>query len=152
MKILICFDNSAGAKDAIEAAGRLFPGADTLVVHAWQRPLSQMTGYGYGQFAIPSEVLADVEQHASHSAQEIAEGGAALAARVGLAAEARAYEANGALWPALLAAAEDATADVIVAGSRGFGEVRSLLLGSTSQALAHHSRLPLLIVPPSDAE
>jgi nucleotide-binding universal stress UspA family protein len=36
---------------------------------------------------------------------------------------------------------------LIVVGSRGLGEVKSLVLGSTSQGLAHHTRLPLLIVP-----
>ena len=43
------------------------------------------------------------------------------------------------------AKAEDA--DLVVVGSRGRGGFTELLLGSTSHALSHHLRRPLLIVP-----
>jgi nucleotide-binding universal stress UspA family protein len=37
--------------------------------------------------------------------------------------------------------------DLLVCGSRGYGPVRSVMLGSVSRALAHSARCPLLIVP-----
>jgi nucleotide-binding universal stress UspA family protein len=37
--------------------------------------------------------------------------------------------------------------DLLVVGSRGYGPVRRLMLGSTSAFLARHARCPLLIVP-----
>jgi nucleotide-binding universal stress UspA family protein len=49
---------------------------------------------------------------------------------------------------ALLAAAKDA--DMIVVGSRGAGGFSRLLLGSVSYQVAHHARVPVLIVPPAD--
>jgi len=40
-------------------------------------------------------------------------------------------------------------AELLVVGSRGRGATASLLLGSVSQSLAHHTRCPLVIVPHS---
>jgi nucleotide-binding universal stress UspA family protein len=53
-----------------------------------------------------------------------------------------------AVWRELLAAADEYNADIIVTGARGHGEVGALLVGSTAQALAHHSKRPLLIIRP----
>jgi nucleotide-binding universal stress UspA family protein len=38
--------------------------------------------------------------------------------------------------------------ELLVVGSRGHGGIGGMLLGSVSQALAHHSRCPLVIVRP----
>jgi nucleotide-binding universal stress UspA family protein len=37
--------------------------------------------------------------------------------------------------------------DLLVVGSRGYGPVRRLVLGSTSEHLARHARCPLLVLP-----
>ena len=42
--------------------------------------------------------------------------------------------------------------DLLVCGSRGYGPVRSVMLGSVSRALAHSARCPLLVVPRPPAE
>lgn len=49
---------------------------------------------------------------------------------------------------ALLDAA--AGANLLVVGSRGRGGFTGLLLGSVSQQLAHHTRCPIVIVPPTN--
>ncbi len=41
--------------------------------------------------------------------------------------------------------------DLLVVGSRGYGPLRSLILGSTSAHLVRHARCPLLVLPRSPA-
>jgi nucleotide-binding universal stress UspA family protein len=40
---------------------------------------------------------------------------------------------------------------VIVVGARGLSTVASALLGSVSNAVVHHCKRPVLVVPPADA-
>ena len=49
-------------------------------------------------------------------------------------------------------AQEDGGAAMVVAGSRGFGGFKSLLLGSVTTYLAHHLTCPLLIIPGVDVD
>lgn len=151
-RLLICFDGSPGSVHAVEEAARLFPGAHATLVHAWLAPLPY-GGIGYGgQILLPPEIHHELEETAERHATEVAERGVALAKSAGLDATADVREAGGPSWRALLGAADDSDADVVVAGSRGFGEFKALMLGSTSTALSHHLRRPLLIVPTPQEE
>jgi nucleotide-binding universal stress UspA family protein len=53
--------------------------------------------------------------------------------------------ASGSAADVLLGAAKGA--DLVVAGSRGVGGFRGLLLGSVSQQVAHHASCPVVVVP-----
>jgi nucleotide-binding universal stress UspA family protein len=46
----------------------------------------------------------------------------------------------------IVSCADSIGADLIVVGSRGFGPIRATLLGSTSRALLHETRRPVLVV------
>ena len=48
---------------------------------------------------------------------------------------------------ALLDAAHDNSADLLVVGSRGHGPVKKMLLGSVAAALIQHSEMPVTVVP-----
>jgi nucleotide-binding universal stress UspA family protein len=50
----------------------------------------------------------------------------------------------------VLSVAADVNADVIVLGTRGRGGVKSMMLGSVSQAILHHADRPVLVVPSPD--
>jgi nucleotide-binding universal stress UspA family protein len=47
----------------------------------------------------------------------------------------------------ILAVAGEIDADVIVLGTRGRGAVKSLVLGSVSNAVLHHADRPVLVIP-----
>jgi nucleotide-binding universal stress UspA family protein len=53
---------------------------------------------------------------------------------------------DGPAGPSIAAATQDGI-DLLVAGSRGYGPVRSVLLGGTSHHLADHAHCPVLVVP-----
>jgi nucleotide-binding universal stress UspA family protein len=145
--ILICYDGSDGAVKALSAAAKLFPGARATIAFAWKPPLPY-GGISYGgQIILPPEIQQEIAQKAREEAERLVGAAVERARSEGLDATTDVRESKVPIWRQLLAAADDIDADVIVAGSRGYGEVKALLLGSTSQALAHHSRRPLLIVP-----
>lgn len=56
------------------------------------------------------------------------------------------FQETGHHAEAILRFAEEHHTDLIVMGSRGLGGFQSLLLGSVSESVAHHSRCPVLIV------
>lgn len=55
-------------------------------------------------------------------------------------------------WPPKLLEELSQTCDLLVVGSRHWGAVDRLLLGSTSSALVGHAFCPMLIVPRSAAQ
>jgi nucleotide-binding universal stress UspA family protein len=54
--------------------------------------------------------------------------------------------------PGAILADRSSDLDLLVCGSRGYGPVRSVMLGSVSRALAHSALCPLLVVPRPPAE
>lgn len=56
-------------------------------------------------------------------------------------------ELSGPPGPAIVEACEGDGADLLVAGSRAYGPVRRVLLGSVSTQLAHKAPCPVLVVP-----
>ncbi|MEM8993268.1 MAG: universal stress protein [Acidobacteriota bacterium] len=53
---------------------------------------------------------------------------------------------------AIVHAAMDGAADLIVIASRGFGPMRQLLIGSTAERVLHHAPCPVLVVPSKSRE
>jgi nucleotide-binding universal stress UspA family protein len=50
---------------------------------------------------------------------------------------------------ALVDVAANEDADMIVIGTRGIGGVRGKVLGSVASKVPHHTKLPIVIVPPA---
>lgn len=53
----------------------------------------------------------------------------------------------GSQGPTLATAADEQNADIIIMGTRGLGNLGSLVLGSVSNAVIHNTNLPVLLVP-----
>ena len=150
MTVLICYDGSADAQAAIDSAAQLMPGSHATVLVVWETMLESMTrsgsmGMGMGLAGLYGDDDADtaIETAALDTATE----GAQRADAAGLIAEPRIAKRDEDMAAVILAAASDVEADVIVLGTRGRGDVKSLLLGSVSNAVVHHADRPVLIVP-----
>ncbi len=133
--ILLCYDGSDDAFRAIEFAGSLFPGRPAVVLSVWEK---------YGVLSGIPRVDDELMQAAT---EEMAADGSERAVTAGLAATPVAIEAEDGVAAAIVAAAEQHDASLIVMGTRGNTGLRSLLLGSISNEVAHHAHRPLLIVP-----
>jgi nucleotide-binding universal stress UspA family protein len=144
--LLLCYDGSEQAMEAIEFAGALFPrGTRATVLYAWEpawEPAVLAVGGAIGAAAIPP----DNDERDVARAMGIAEDGAQRARSAGLAAEARIERTTATTWRTIVDVA-DGEYDVIVMGTRGLTGVRSLLLGSSSHQVTQHATCPVLIVP-----
>ena len=90
----------------------------------------------------------DAEQLAA--GQRMADESADRTLRAGVSAVPEARSAGGAVLqgrPHEALAAASADLDLLVCGSRGYGPVRTVLLGGVSHALVRHAACPVLVVP-----
>jgi nucleotide-binding universal stress UspA family protein len=98
---------------------------------------------GWGTMAVPMTTAIAREQQETRRAAEEALGHALEGLEPALAVEPVVIEDSA--GPAL--ATLSSQLDVLVCGSRGYGPVKTVLLGSVSHALSRHSRCPLIVLP-----
>ena len=139
--ILLCYDGSADAQAAIDDAARLMPGADATVLAVCE-PFVDAMAYS-GSVRSGADAIDGADQQLAH---ETAVDGADRAAQAGLVAQWR-VDSRHSLARAILDAAADVDADVIVCGTRLRTGVRSFLLGSVSHQVVQHADRPVLVVP-----
>jgi nucleotide-binding universal stress UspA family protein len=145
--VVIAYDGSDHAKQAIEqAAAELRLPRKAVVVAAYQ-PLDAHPFWGRPAGIVPDELIEEAGKEAAKTAAE----GAEMANSAGFEASSAAREADSA-WKAILGAAEETGAGIIVLGSHGRGTVGSAVLGSVATAVAHHAHLPVMICRPPDGD
>jgi nucleotide-binding universal stress UspA family protein len=166
--VLFGYDGSEAARVALASAGRVLGGGDAVVLTVWESVGSAILrnlpsgGSELGRDArgIAEDVVEELDASTAEGAQTMAAEGAALASEAGFAARPAARRAlarageRGAVtvWRAILDAAEEEAAELIVLGSRGRSPVTSLVLGSVSYGVVNNSELPVLIIPPGRPE
>ena len=140
--ILICYDGSADAEEAIARGARMLRGQQATVLTVWSPFDSAALGLSGGVHDMQSSD----ESHRGHAERQ-AEVGARLATEAGFDATACTAERRTTIADAILdeAAAVDATA--ILMGSRGLTGMKSMLLGSVSHAVIEHADRMVIIVP-----
>ena len=149
--VLIAYDGSGPAQDAVAQAGRLFPDGRALVVTAWT---SLASASGAARAALPDDIIrlavkrldAAAEADASRTAQD----GVDLARSAGLNASPLTIRAEPSVRASIVAAADQHDARAVVVGSRGRSGLRSAVLGSVSSAVVHHCRRPVVVVHPEE--
>jgi nucleotide-binding universal stress UspA family protein len=143
-RALIAYDGSDDAKLAIECAGRVLANGNVTVLAVWQHPTAALAQSGAGlMYATGLSELAEAAERAAHTC---AAEGVGLATAAGLTAEPLVRQAAGPVWPTILKTADELDANVTVLGSRGLSGIKTLMLGSVSDAVLHHTQRPTLIV------
>ena len=145
--LLVCYDGSAEAQGAIDAAANILSDRDGIVA-SFLEPVDDVALL---RKTLPWPPPADMERHlalldhdeAEFLAQRAAEG-AAVATSVGIAARPLPVEGPGSAWSRLLDAAGTAAASCIVAGHR---RAATGLHSSTALELVQHAERPVLVVP-----
>ncbi|MGD0198218.1 MAG: universal stress protein [Solirubrobacteraceae bacterium] len=151
--IVLCYDGSASAKHAIATAHSLVGQAPALVLHVWEPPMSYLGPDPFGGLETWSgPQIVELEALSTERANRTVEYGVQLARDAGFSAEGRLERATHAVWRTILDVADETDAQLIVAGARGLSTIQSLLLGSVSAALVHHSTRPMLVVPSTPSE
>ena len=162
--VLLGYDGSDAARGAIATAGRVLGDREAVVVTVWEsvgsailRNLpSSATELGRDARGIAEDVVEELDAATAEGAEAMAAEGAAVAATAGFVARpvarralARAAERKAVtVWRAILDAADEEAAELIVLGSRGRSPVTSMVLGSVAYGIVNNSDRPVLIIPP----
>jgi nucleotide-binding universal stress UspA family protein len=149
--LLIGYDGSEHAKDAIKSAAGLLAVKDALVVTVWQptADLGAFAWYGAGPNLVN---FAELDRAGAEAGGRVAEEGARIAREAGLRAEPIAIEATPPVWKTIVETAHLHDAAAIVMGSRGLTGLRSMLLGSVSNGVVHHADRPTLVIHRPDGD
>ncbi|MET7426319.1 universal stress protein [Dactylosporangium sp. NPDC005555] len=137
-RIVVGYDGSDESRRAVDWAADEAErtGAPLQIVHAYQ--VSWPTGSHYHPTAQEAEELRG-------RAEELATGAAAAVRARGTGVDAVATLVHGAPAPTLLDFAHGG-ARLLVVGNRGAGGIANLLMGSVSQQVATHARVPVAVV------
>jgi len=131
--IAVAYDDTEEAKAALARAEALALACRaTIVIYTVAGPPTVVPGAAGYTPAIPPEAAPIVTRAVKGVDERLAATGRALAGTPG---------------PTIAAACEEVGADLLVAGSRGYGPVMRVLLGSVSTQLVHKAPCPVLVVP-----
>ncbi|HYH60791.1 MAG TPA: universal stress protein [Solirubrobacterales bacterium] len=135
--VVVAMDGSRGSADALPVAHELAKreGGSLVLVHVVEKIAAKG---GATIRADEDEVRADLERKVEELS---AEGVDASLQVVGITLGGPAH--------AIADIADEAGADLIVAGTRGHTQLGGLLLGSTTNRLLHVAKCPVLAVPPA---
>jgi nucleotide-binding universal stress UspA family protein len=142
-RILVPFDGSAGAEQALRKACELakLTGAEILILTVYRHQAMLEASLSMVRVDDPGNLDEVLRGHA----REVAEHAKALAADAGVE-KLRAFVKAGQPARTIVAFAREKDVDLIVIGSRGLGSVERYLLGSVSHKVTGLAECPVLVV------
>lgn len=142
---ILCYDGSDEARHAIEAASGLLTPGPAVVLTVWEPYGPSLLAPVSSTIGVASGLAKEFDEASVDLARRTAEEGVRLAAAAGFE-EPKPVIAHGKPRDAIVEAAQEHGARVIVMGNRGYGGAASTLLGSVSTSVLHHAPVPVLVV------
>jgi nucleotide-binding universal stress UspA family protein len=139
--ILLCYDDSEGAKHAIEAAASLLTERRAVILEV--APILSIGEALSGVGVVP----ADYETKAKDAAHESVNAGVKIAQEAGLDAEARIKRADT-TWEGVVNEADETDAKAIVIAGSGLSGLSETVKGKVPRTVAEHAGRPVLLVQP----
>lgn len=137
--VLVAIDGSQSGREALAAAIEAADpsGSEVTVLHVLGQKVMWATA---------------VDLESQDEAVALTDAAVRELSAAGLPARAKVVHApTGQIAEEILRVAKDIDASVIVMGTRGLSDAKSLLLGSVAHAVVHHSACPVLLVPATHA-
>lgn len=148
--IVVAFDGSPAARQAVAEAAKLLPSRRTVVVTVWEPGLAYNSVAGTPGVTMPPAVdpstVLNLDRELGARAEVVANQGADLARSLGLEAEPLAVPDVGGVPCTILNVAAEHEAAAIVVGSRGLSGLKARLEGSTSNSVVKRASCPVIIV------
>ncbi|HUY96501.1 MAG TPA: universal stress protein [Verrucomicrobiae bacterium] len=149
-RIVVGLDGSAPSRRALGLALRLarHHRAEALAVHVSRDPVGRLVGAAEtGAMLLSGAAPPPLAPAPTRHAAELVDGAVAELRAGGVRAGGRIIPAIDGVGRALVVAAEDRGADLIVIGTRGRSQLAGLVLGSTAYHVVHLASCPVLVVP-----
>jgi nucleotide-binding universal stress UspA family protein len=143
--LLACTDGSPRARKALATAAQLAGLCDAKLTVLFVIPPYVLPAYGEAAQYVPGVTPHLYKQRADALAKKVLAPAARLAHKAGADCETLAVNAAQA-WSGILHAAHKRKCDLIVMASHGRRGVARALLGSETQKVLTHSRIPVLVV------
>jgi nucleotide-binding universal stress UspA family protein len=144
-RILVPVDFSDSAMAAIDHAAGLASanGASVDMLHCYPASMAAMPPYGPPLPEITHQALRDAAQARISAARDrLREAGVEVRAHISADVPSR----------AIVEAAKELEADLIVMGTKGLGGIRHVLLGSVAERTVRAAHCPVITVPVRDAD
>jgi nucleotide-binding universal stress UspA family protein len=153
-RILLCFDGSEDAVNAIAVASQQLASRNATLLTVWEPaaswvPYDPATALTSGVSRLAAKELG-LDEISKDFARSTMARGAELAREAGFDVTGEISE--GKPWRAICDCADETHATLIVIGARGLSRVQSVLLGSVSATVLAHAKRPVLVVPASPAK
>ncbi len=155
--VIIAYDRSAAAREAITKAAVLMQSCRFLVVTVWEEGLAYtaraptMEPDAYAMTpGVDPETARDLDRSLHAHAEQVSSEGANLARSLGLDAEPLALPDAGGVSATILDAAREHHASAIIVGSRGLSGLRARLEGSSSKGVLKHASCPVFVAHAPD--
>jgi nucleotide-binding universal stress UspA family protein len=147
--VVVGYDGSPASECALREGGALLAPRPALVVVVWEAGAAfELMESSLGLLPAPLDVRTALELDRAiyDGARRLAEHGAALARRLGLAADGLAVADDVTVAETLVRLARECDAQALVVGAHGHGALREVALGSTAYGVVHGATCPVIVV------